>query len=181
MQQAHYNKLNLVILGLVVFCTIIASLVLVFFLAPMMMYGGGPFGMGVPPEIPDDVLQDLKDEIRAMESVAVFKETFPNYRENLEESHGVEYVIQARNENTGNLLSLNIHYYPIGPPGSTDKFQSNSNLACIPGAGILGPESMMMNQMFRMSSEDLFIHETIKTTDCLDDDWEPVLVVEKQQ
>ena len=40
---------------------------------------------------------------------------------------------------------------------------------------------MMMNQMFRMSGEDLFIHETIKTTDCLDDDWEPVLVVEKQQ
>ena len=31
MQQAHYNKLNLIILGLVVFCTIIASLVLVFF------------------------------------------------------------------------------------------------------------------------------------------------------
>ena len=48
MQQAYYNKINLIILGLVVFCTIIASLVLVFFLAPMMMYGGGPFGMGAP-------------------------------------------------------------------------------------------------------------------------------------
>ena len=180
MQQTHYNKINLVVLALVVFCTIIASLVLVFFLTPMMQFGGGPFGMGGPPTIPDDVLDDLKTEIYELESVVTFKDTFPSYRETIKERYGIEYIIQARNENTGNILSLNVNYNPMGPPGSTDKFDSRSHMQCIPGDGIVGPENMMMNQMFRgMNGEDLFIHETIKTTNCLDDDWEPVLVTEK--
>lgn len=180
MQQSHYNKINLVVLGLVVFCTFIASLVLVFFLAPMMQFGGGPFGMGSPPDIPDNVFQDIKNEIYALESVTTFKETFPDYRENLEQNYGIEYVVQARNENTGNTLSLMINYNPMGPPGTSDKFQSNSRMVCIPGEGIIGPESMMMQNMFRgMGSEDLFIHETIKTTNCLSDDWQPVMIYEK--
>lgn len=180
MQQSHYNKINLVVLGLVVFCTVIASLVLIFFLTPMMQFGGGPFGMGAPPDIPDDVLKELESEISALESVITFKETFPNYRETLKETYGIEYIIQARNENTGNILSLNVNYHPMGPPGSTDKFQSNSHLQCIPGEGIIGPESMMMQNMFRgMGGEDLFIHETIKTTNCLSDDWQPVVISEK--
>ncbi len=180
MQQSSYNKINLVVLGLVIFCTIIASLVLVFFLAPMMQFGGGPFGMGMPPDIPDNVSQEIKDEIYALESVTTFKDTFPDYRETIEESHGIEYILQARNANTGNILSLNINYYPMGPPGTTDKFDSRSNLQCIPGEGIMGPESMMMQNMFRGNNgEDLFIHETIKNTDCLNDDWEPVMVSEK--
>ncbi len=178
-QQTHYNKLILVMLGLVVFCSVVASLVVVFFLAPVVIYGGGPFGMGEPPDIPDDVLQDLKDEIYALESVTTFKEAYPSYREHFEEHYGVEYVIQARNSNTGNILSLMINYYPLGPPGSTDEFQSNSHLECIPGEGILGPESMMMQNMFRGGGEDLFIHETISTTNCLDDDWEPVMVTDR--
>ena len=178
-EQVHYNKINLVVLGLVIFCTIIASLVLVFFLTPMMTFGGGPFGMGGPPNIPDDVAQDLEDEIYALESVTTFKETFPNYRETIKETYGIEYIIQARNENTGNILSLNVNYHPMGPPGSTDKFQKNEHMICIPGEGIVGPESMMMNQMFRGMGEDLFIHETIKTTNCLNDDWQPVVVTEK--
>lgn len=177
-QQVHYNKIGLVMLGLVAFCTIIASLVLIFFLVPMMSFGGGPFGMGAPPNIPDDVLQDLKDEIYSMESVITFKEVFPDYRENLEEDYGVDYVIQSRNENTGNILSLHVRYHPMGPPGSTDRFQSTSSLECLPGEGIVGPRDMMMDSMFR-NVDDLFMHEKIKSTDCLDDDWEPVMVAEK--
>lgn len=173
------GKLNLVTLGLVGYCTVIASLVLVFFLAPMMQFGGGPFGMGHPPDIPDDVLQDLKDEIYALESVTTFKDTFPNYRETLKEDYGVEYIVQARNENTGNILTLNVNYHPIGPPGSTDKFQSRSHLQCIPGEGIMGTDNQMMHMMRGMQGEDLFIHETIKTSDCLDDNWTPVLITEK--
>ena len=179
MQQTYYNKINLVVLALVVFCTIIAILVLVFFLTPMMQFGGGPFGMGGPPTIPDDVLQNLEDEIYALESVTTFKETFPNYRESFKQTYGVEYLIQARNENTGNVFSLNVNYNPMGPPGSTDKFMKNKHLNCFPGEGVVGPESMMMNQMFGMNGEDLFIHETIKNTDCLNDDWQPVMVTEK--
>ena len=45
-QQTHYNKLILVMLGLVVFCSVVASLVVVFFLAPVVIYGGGPFFFG---------------------------------------------------------------------------------------------------------------------------------------
>ena len=180
MQQAYYNKINLVVLALVVFCTIIASLVLVFFLTPMMQFGGGPFGMGGPPDIPDNVTQDLEDKIYALESVTTFKDTFPDYRETLKETYGVEYLIQARNENTGNVFSLQVNYHPMGPPGSTDKFQKNEHINCFPGEGIMGSENVMMNQMmFGMNGEDLFIHETIKNTNCLDDDWEPVLVTEK--
>lgn len=179
MQQGFYNKMGIVNLGLVVFCTIIASLVAVFFLTPMMQFGGGPFGMGGPPDIPDNVLEDLKTEIYALESVVTFKEIFPNYRETIKETYGIEYIVQARNEKTGNILSLNVNYNPMGPPGSTDKFRSNSHLQCIPGEGIMGPENMMMNNMFRGMNEDLFIHETIKNTNCLNDDWEPVLVTEK--
>ena len=80
MQQSIYNKIGLVTLGLVVFCTIIAALVAVFFLSPMMQFGGWPIGMAAPPEIPDDVLKELESEISALESVITFKETFPNYR-----------------------------------------------------------------------------------------------------
>ena len=109
MQQGVYNKIGLVVLCLVVFCSIIASLVLVFFLAPMMQFGGGPFGMGIPPTIPDDVAEELKKEIFALESVVTFKEVFSDYRETIKEEYGVQYIIQARNENTGNILSLNIN------------------------------------------------------------------------
>ena len=182
MQQVHYNRISLVVLGLVVFCTVIAALVLVFFLTPMMLYGGGPFGMGAPPAIPDNVTQDLKDEILALESVTTFKETFPDYRENFEVSYGVDYVIQARNGNTGNILSLGVSYHPMGPPGTTDQFRQNSHLQCIPGEGIFGSEGLMRDAMVRMGpGDDLFVHETIKTTDCLDDDWEPVLVTERPE
>ena len=174
------GKLNIITLGLVGYCTIIASLVAVFFLAPMMQFGGGPFGMGAPPDIPDDVFEDLKSEIYELESVTTFKATYPDYREKLEQTYGVEYSIQARNANTGNVLSLNINYHPMGPPGSSDKFQSNERMQCIPGEGIMGPESMMIQQMFRGGAGgDLFIHETIKSTNCLDDDWQPVMVTEK--
>jgi len=180
MQQGFYNKLSIVNLSLVVFCTIIASLVAIFFLTPMMSFGGGPFGMGGPPDIPDDVFEDLKTEIYELESVVTFKETFPDYREKLQQTYGVEYSIAARNANTGNVFSLNVNYHPMGPPGSTDKFQSNEHLECIPGEGIMGPEAMMMQNMFRGGpGGDLFIHETIKNTDCLNDDWEPVMVTEK--
>jgi len=33
----------------------------------MMQFGGGPFGMGAPPTIPDDVFEDLKSEIYELE------------------------------------------------------------------------------------------------------------------
>ncbi len=179
MQQSHYNKINLVVLVLVIFCTIVASLVVVFFLAPMMTFGGGPFGMGAPPNIPEDVIQDLTDEIYAMESVTTFKETFPGFRETINEGYGIDYILQARNPNTGNVLSLNINYHPMGPPGSSDKFQSNQHLQCIPGEGIFGSENHMMNMMRGMGGEDLFVHETIKSTNCLDDDWKPVMVTDE--
>ncbi len=171
------GKLNIVTLGLVGYCTVIASLVALFVLAPMMQFGGGPFGMGSPPTIPDDVFEDLKSEIYELESVSTFKQTFPDFREKLQQSYGVEYSIQARNANTGNVLSLMINYHPMGPPGTTDKFQSNEHIECIPGQGIVGTEQMMMQNMFRVGSNgDLFIHETIKSTDCLNDDWKPVVI-----
>jgi len=170
MQQSTYNKIGLLQLGLVVFCTIVALLVAVFFLTPMMQFGGGPFGMGAPPDIPDDVVADIKKEILEKESVIAFKETFPEYRENFEVNYGMEYSLQARNSNTGNVLSLSIHYYPMGPPGSTDKFDGNENMQCIPGENMYMTERMM--PMMFGGSEDLFVHETIKSTNCLDDDWE---------
>ena len=173
------GKLSILTLGLGGYCTIIASLVLVFFLTPMMQFGGGPFGMGQPPNIPDDILEELKAEIYESESVITFKDTFPDYREDIKEEYGVQYTIQSRNDNTSNILSLNINYHPMGPPGSTEKFQSRSNLQCIPGEGVIGSGDMM-NQMFRgMNDDDLFIHETIKNSNCLDDDWEPVMVIDK--
>jgi len=172
MQQSIYNKIGLIQLCLVVFCTIIAILVLVFFLSPMMQFGGGPFGMGSPPVIPDDVLDDLKKEISERESVVTFKDTFPEYRENFEESYGLEYSLQARNSETGNVLALHVNYHPMGPPGSTDKFDSRENLQCIPGENMYVTERMMPFMHMGMGGGDLFIHETIKTTNCLDDDWE---------
>ncbi len=174
MQQSIYNKLGLVQLGLVIFCTIIAILVAVFFLSPMMQFGGGPFGMGAPPTIPDDVTKDLREEILDRESVITFKETYPDYRENFKESYGLEYSIQARNSNTGNVLGLHVNYYPMGPPGSTDKFDSRENLQCIPGENVYVSERMM--PMMFMGEADLFIHESIKSTNCLDDDWEAQMI-----
>ncbi|MCE2507216.1 MAG: hypothetical protein J4F36_12280 [Nitrosopumilaceae archaeon] len=174
------NKTQIAILVLASYCTVIASLVTIFFLAPMMQFGGGPFGMGAPPNIPDDVLNELKSEIEQRESVITFKDTFPDYRENFKESYGLEYHIQARNQNTGNVLALFINYHPMGPPGTTDKFQDNENLECIPGKGIVGSQDMM-SHMMRFGGADLFIHEQIKTTDCLDDDWQPSKLVENPQ
>lgn len=174
MQQSIYNKLGLFTLGLVIFCTIIAALVAVFFLSPMMQFGGGPFGMGAPPTIPDDVTEDLREEILERESVITFKETYPDYRENFKESYGLEYSIQARNSNTGNVLALHVNYHPMGPPGSSDKFDSRENLQCIPGENMYVSERM--HPMMYMGNADLFIHESIKSTNCLDDDWEAQMV-----
>lgn len=173
MQQPAYNRLNLIQLGLVAFCTIVASLVLVYFLAPIIMFGGGPFGMGVPPTVPDHVYADIEKEIMERESVLAFKETHPDHRERIEQDYGVEYTIQARNQNTGNVLALHVSYYPIGPPGSTDKFQDDERLQCIPGEGIVGPEMMMGP---RGLDSELFLDERIRETDCLDDDWKPVVI-----
>ena len=178
MQQNVYNKLGLVQLGLVIFCTIIAALVAVFFLGPMMQFGGGPFGMGAPPTIPDDVLKDLEEEILEKESVITFKEIYPNYRESFKESYGLEYSIQARNSNTGNVLSLHINYHPMGPPGSSDKFDSRENLQCIPGENMY--ISDRMHQMMYMGEADLFIHESIKGTNCLEDDWEAQMLTAEE-
>lgn len=179
MQQSAYNKIGLIQLGLVVFCTIVAVLVTVFFLSPMMQFGGGPFGMGAPPTIPDNILADIKKEILEKESVIAFKETFPDYREDFGESYGLEYSIQSRNSNTGNVFALYINYHPMGPPGSTDKFDSNEHLQCIPGENMYISERMMPMMMFG-GSPDLFIHESIKSTNCLDDDWEAqMLTTEK--
>jgi len=170
MQQTTYNKISLAQLGLVVFCTIIAALVLMFFLIPMMQFGGGPFGMGAPPTIPDDVFEEIREEILTKESVKTFKETFPDFREDIKQRYGVEYQLQARNPNTGNVLSLDIGYHPMGPPGSTDQFDSRENLRCIPS------KNLVMNQegffhMMHGNDGGLFIHESIKSTNCLDDDW----------
>ncbi len=66
-----------------------------------------------------------------------------------------------------------------GPPGTADKFQSNEHLECIPSQGIMDTGQMMMHNIFRGGGNgDLFLHETIKSTDCLNDDWEPVVVKE---
>ncbi len=173
MQQSTYNKI-----GLVVFCTIIAALVAMFFLTPMMQFGGGPFGMGAPPNIPDDVIADLKEEISAKESVITFKETFPDYRENYKESYGLEYSIQARNSNTGNVLALHVNYHPMGPPGTSDKFDSRENFQCIPGENMYVNERMF--PMMHMGEADLFIHESIKSTNCLEDDWEAQMLTAEE-
>ena len=178
MQQSVYNKLGLVQLGLVIFCTIIASLVAVFFLTPMMQFGGGPFGMGGPPDVPDDVIEDLKKEIAARESVITFKETFPEYRESFKEEYGISYSIQARNSITGNVLALHVNYHPMGPPGSTDKFIDNEDLQCNPGENIFVTERMQ--QMMWRGQADLFVHETIKSTSCLDDDWEAKMITAEE-
>lgn len=179
MQQDFYNKLNIINFGFVIFCSIVAILVVIFFLAPMMQFGGGPFGMGVPPNIPDNVLEDLKTEIYALESVTTFKETFPEYRETLKEDYGVRYILQARNNVTGNVFALEVGYHPMGPPGSTDKFQKNEHLNCFPGEGIFGGGEMGFNPMMFRGGEDLFVHETIKSTNCLDNDWLPVMISDK--
>lgn len=179
MQQSVYNKIGLVQLGLVVFCTIIAVLVAVFFLTPMMQYGGGPFGMGAPPDMPDDVIDDLKKEIQARESVTTFKEVYPKFREDYKEGYGLEYSIQARNANTGNVLALHINYHPMGPPGSSDKFDSRENLQCIPGENIFVTDRMQQ-MMWRGNDADLFIHETLKETTCLDDDWEAKMMTAQE-
>jgi len=178
MQQSIYNKLSLIQFSLVIFCTVVAVLVVVFFLSPMMQFGGGPFGMGSPPTIPDNVLADLKDEVLKKESVTTFKAAYPDFREDFKESYGLEYSVQARNAETGNVLSLQIHYYPMGPPGSTDKFDSNENLQCIPGENMYLSERMMPMMHFG-GGADLFIHESIKNTNCLDDDWEVQMVIEE--
>lgn len=179
MQQSVYNKLSLLQLGLVIFCTIVAVLVMVFFLTPMMQFGGGPFGMGSPPNIPDDVAKDLEEEILKKESVITFKETFPEYREEFKERYGVEYSIQSRNPNTGNVLALNINYHPMGPPGSTEKFDSREDLQCIPGENMYMSERMFP-MMHRGGGAGLFIHESIKTTNCLDDDWEAQMLTAEE-
>lgn len=177
MQQSHYNKINLAVLGLVIFCTIV-SLMVVLFVVPAMSFDDGLIRIDTEPYIHEDVIEDLTDKIYAMESVTTFKETFPDFRETVNEIHGIEYVLQARNPNTGNVLSLDISYYPTGSPGSSDKLRASERLSCIPGEEVFGPEEYVITLM-NIGGDDLFLHERIKSTDCLDDDWKPVMVIDE--
>ena len=120
-----------------------------------------------------------------MESVITFKETFPDFREI---SHGFdyefEYILQSRNMNTGNILSLLIFYDYYDFNMNPDFFNVNVNLVCILKVDH-GYEEMdfwdmsypetTVREIIVMKITDpytynLFVHEEIKTTDCLDDD-----------
>ena len=70
-------------------------------------------------------------------------------------------------------------YYLQGPPVSTDNFNERENIQCIPGENMYvgeGVRSMYMGG----GTTDLFIHESIKSTNCLDDDWDAKMLTPEE-
>lgn len=143
-----------------------------------MTFDNSPFRINTEPDISEEIIQALTNEIYAMESVTTFKETYPDFREPINELHGIDYVLQARNSNTGNVLSLDIGYHPTGPPESSENFGITEYLLCMPGEEVFGPDEYTTTLM-SIGGDDLFLHERITSTDCLDDDWKPVMVTDE--
>ena len=76
----------------------------------MFMSGNGPFdNQQIKQDSPEEDQKIV--EIKDMSSVKTFKEINPDFRENIEnQGYTIFYFLQSRNDDTGNIYSLNIQY-----------------------------------------------------------------------
>ena len=77
-----------------------------FAVVPMMMMGGGPFNQWDNRDIPDDIKEEIKNKVLSSKSVLVFKETFPEYREEFNFDYNGHYSVQSRNEKHGKYFGI---------------------------------------------------------------------------
>ena len=157
MQEISYIKMIFVIM--LVFITIVIGVVAV--VAYQLVFSGA-FERH---ELSEQKLAEIEDEIAQLDSVMAFKEAYPDHRENVENAHQVSYLVQSRNENTGNILSLNVVY----SDRSRGEYEVTESLVCIPPEtpAVKGPDFSRMI----FNEPDLFIVESIQNASCLDDDY----------
>lgn len=171
MEQSSYIK---AIFGLTLTFVVILLIVVAMFLIPFIM--NGPFSamMGKDMRLSPDDVKPFFEEIKQRESVKIFKETYPDYKEKESNSYNLTYTLQSRNQNTGNILSLDVSVNFSGMPGVDTSYEISEHLSCIPGEGIVGYENQM--RMFPPNNNDLFVDQSIKDTKCLDDDYKPIVI-----
>lgn len=140
--------------------------VLVFAVSMMLMSGGGPFGSNV--EIKPDSAEEKEiiSQLEQLNSIKTFKEINPKFREKFFNNggHQLQYYIQARNDNTGNVYSLNIQYQTYNK-----QFFESTSCQLID----TGINNSRIDDPFRRHGEnrDLFLDSTIIDSNCLDDDF----------
>jgi len=130
----------------------------------MFMSGNGPFdNQQIKQDSPEEDQKIV--EIKDMSSVKTFKEINPDFRENIEnQGYTIFYFLQSRNDDTGNIYSLNIQYQVY------NKQFSESTSCQLADIGV--NNNQMSDLQFRnMAHKDLFIDATIRDSKCLDDDF----------
>ena len=165
-QEINYIKL---IFAMAVVCTA-AVVVVASFVGYLAAFVGFPFGQLEP--VDEQERAQLEEEIAQLDSVLAFKERYPQYREYVENRRDVLYTIQSRNENTGNILSLNVRYHNA----QIGEYNRIESLSCIPSESIIVKGSVEFPHIFP-DAVDLFIVETIQNTHCLDDDYVNKIVI----
>lgn len=121
-------------------------------------------------EISDEEYEKIQTDILQRNSVTVFKELYPDHREEFQKDYNISYVLQTQNPETGVVLSLNV-IYDKHPQHESVK----ERLTCIPF------DDIIVNADFRHHYHDqhlnLYIMEFMENTKCMDDDYEPRVVI----
>ncbi len=141
---------------------LVGSLIFIFSL--MFMSGNGPFdNQPIKQDSPEE--KQKIAEMKELSSVKTFKEINPDYRENIEnQGYGLFYFLQSRNNDTGNIYSLNIQY-------QVHNKQFTESTSC--QLADIGVNDNQINDLrYRnMGHKDLFLDATIRDSKCLDGDF----------
>ena len=141
--------------------------VLIFALSMMLMSGSGPFGpiQEIKPDSPEE--KEILSELKQLSSVVTFKEVYPEFREKFENNggHRLQYYIQSRNDDTGNVYSLNVQYQ------NHDKQFHELTTCQLIDTGVNNNRIQDNPLRWHMEHRDLFLDSTIRDSNCLDDDF----------
>ena len=108
----------------------------------------------------------MLDVLYRLSSVHAFKETYPDYREEYENrGHEIQYHIQARNNNTGNVYSLQAEYHAY----HNDMIVEFTNCRLV-DAG-MNDNNVPDTFYHDFDAKNLFLDSTIRDSNCLDDDY----------
>ena len=150
---------GIIILGIVVG-------MLIFAVGMMLMSGAGPFGPNqeIKQDSPEET--EILSQLKQLNSVKTFKEIYPTFREEFvnDNGHQLQYYIQARNNDTGNVYSLYIQYQTYN-----QQFYESTSCQLID----TGINNNRIEDPYRRHGDqkDLFLDSTIRDSNCLDDDF----------
>lgn len=138
-------------------------------LGPVMEYG---LFNSYNDKLTEKEINKIHQAILGLDSVKAFKEAYPSFRESTHSDRGVEYTVQSRNANTGNVLSLYVTYDAWN---DREYLQFDEHLECIL------PDTLLAEYLdvFRWDDKpnNLYMVESMVGSTCLDDDYKPKIVL----